>query len=230
MGRALRDPVRDLAVQRLLLADLRRRAAFPHLRLPQLLQAFARTLMAGVRALLSAVRRADPRRLRRRRWSDRQRGVRRTRMGRHRGADGGNRRRRGVRQQGRRAAVPRRLLPALRSLRAVHRARAGEVRRPHSGRVRGVSANLGLGAERPHLFRLQHHRRGGDPAGPAPPHQRPRRGGCRSHFRAADDASGAAVLHSDGRFLSRGSKRHPPLRLSAAADRHSRPSTCCSRR
>ena len=37
------------------------------------------------------------------------------------------------------------------------------------GRLRGASANLRLGAQRAHLRRLQHHRRGGDPAGAAPP-------------------------------------------------------------
>ena len=47
---------------------------------------------------------------------------------------------------------------------------------PCAGRLRGPSADRRLGAQRPHILRLQHHRRGGDPAGPAPPDQRPRRG------------------------------------------------------
>ena len=54
----------------------------------------------------------------------------------------------------------------------------------------------------------------------APPHQRPRRGRRRSDLRAADDAAGPAVLHSDGRFLSRDSGADAAVRLSAAADGH----------
>ena len=47
--------------------------------------------------------------------------------------------------------------------------------------------------------------------------------------RAADDASGAAVLHPDGRFLSRSSRAPPCRPISCCSRWASRPSTCCSR-
>ena len=50
MGRTARDPLRDCAVQHLLLADVRSRAAVRQLRLPNLLQAIARPRLAAVRA------------------------------------------------------------------------------------------------------------------------------------------------------------------------------------
>src|SRR4051794_28277150 len=50
VGRALRDPIRDLAVQHLLLADLRCGAPLPDLGLQELLQAIARPGLAPLRA------------------------------------------------------------------------------------------------------------------------------------------------------------------------------------
>ena len=87
------------------------------------------------------------------------------------------------------------------------------------GGFRATSANRRLGAQRPHLFRLQHHRRGGDPAGPSALDQRPRRRRLGRDRRTADDAPGAALLHSDGGVLSRSSKRDPALRFPAPAHR-----------
>ena len=91
-----------------------------------------------------------------------------------------------------------------------------------TGRLCCLSANLGLGGLRDHLLRLQYRRRGRDPAGTSPPDERPRRDYRRRHCRTADDASGAALLHSDGRFLSRGSERRPAIRLPSSAHRLAR--------
>ncbi len=139
LGRALRNPLRNPAVQHLLSADLRPCAPLRHLRLPQLLQAASRSGLAAVRARISAVRRAHPRRLWGSRWRNRSRGVRRPRMGRHGRAHGRDRRRRRLRQQGGGAPVSRRLLLPLRHLRGVHRSRALEVR---GRRFRAASHNI----------------------------------------------------------------------------------------
>ena len=90
-----------------------------------------------------------------------------------------------------------------------------------SGRLRRSSANLRLGALRPHLLRLQHHRRSRDPARASPPHQRPRRGRVGRDRGPADDASGFALLHPDGRLLSGSAERHLAVRFHAPAHRHS---------
>ncbi len=72
-----------------------------------------------------------------------------------------------------------------------------------------------LGVGRAHLCQLQHHRRGRDPAGAAPPHQHARRSDRRRDRRPAGDAAGDPVLRLHGRLLSRHRRRDAAFGLPA---------------
>ena len=201
------------------------RAALPDLRLPELLQAAARAGLAAVRARLSAVRRPDPRRLRRRGRRDRRMRCSARRVWAGTVAARGRHRRRSSRSATRRSSGCSATSPtcSTASTRCSSSSRCGSsatafraasqpIRRLPAGRSSGLTYFgyniIGAVVILPVLRHLT---------------ERPRRGRLPGVIAGpADDASGAAVLHPDGRLLSRGAERDPAVRFPAPADRHSR--------
>ena len=192
-----------LAVQHLLFADIRPRAtACRHYDYRSFFKRLLGPGMALVRAFVLALRRPDPRRLRRRGRRDRERRVRRARMGRHGHSGAGIA---GVVAFGN-TAVERLFRDVSYYLYAIYAVFIVLALWKFGDRVPAVSQPItqtsGWALSGLTYVRLQYRRRSGHPAGAAAPAERSRCGRRRGYRRTADDASGAALLHPDGGLLS----------------------------